>query len=72
MNLEQIETEALHLPIAQRAKLSHKLLLSIDDNAGELEQVWMNEAQQRAQDLDGEIAGISADVVRAKARKLVK
>lgn len=74
MNTQQIEHAALHLPPASRAELAHKLLLSLDDlSEAELDQLWLDEAQRRAREIDaGTVRLIPADEVSRKARALLK
>lgn len=69
-----IEREALHLPIADRAKLAHSLLLSLENlSDDELQEAWLDEAQRRADEIDlGLVELISAEEVSAKARLLLK
>jgi len=63
MNAKQIEVEALHLTLDERAALAQKLLLSLDsptpdDILGE----WLVEARRRAQALDdGTVKAVPAE-----------
>jgi hypothetical protein len=42
MNIQTIEQEALHLPIEYRARLTEKLLLSLDELSGlEIEKSYL-------------------------------
>lgn len=74
MDTLTIEREALHLPVAERAKLAHNLLLSLENlSDAELQDAWLDEAQRRADEIDqGLVELISAEEVRAKARLLLK
>jgi len=74
MDSSTIEQEALHLPVAERAKLAHRLLLSLDDlSDAELQEVWLDEAERRADEIDrGLVEMVSAEQVSAKARQLLK
>lgn len=74
MDSTVIEREALHLPVAERAKLARSLLLSLDNmTETELHEAWLDEAQRRADEIDqGSIELISAEEVSAKARQLLK
>jgi putative addiction module component (TIGR02574 family) len=74
MNLSTIEREALHLPVLDRAKLAHKLLLSLDDMSElEVEEAWLDEAERRAAEIDqGLVQLIPAEEVSRKARALLK
>jgi putative addiction module component (TIGR02574 family) len=74
MNPTTIEREALHLPVLDRAKLADKLLLSLDDmSEHEVEEVWLDEAERRAAEIDqGLVQLIPAEEVSRKARALLK
>lgn len=74
MDSTVIEREALHLPVAERAKLAHNLLLSLENLSDvELKEAWLDEAQRRADEIDqGRVELISAEEVSAKARQLLK
>ncbi len=74
MELNRVEHEALRLPPEERAKLAHKLLLSLDAlSEEELEQAWLVEADRRARELDhGEVLPVPAEEVRRKARALLR
>lgn len=53
MTLEAIEKEALDLPLPERARLAEKLLSSLDNlSEAEAEQLWFQEAQRRAVEID--------------------
>ena len=74
MTTNTIQDAALDLPETQRAELAHQLLLSLE-NQGEAEiaQLWIKESVQRAEDIDnGAVNMLSADEVRAAAKKLLK
>ena len=74
MNAKQIEVEALHLTLDERAALAKKLLLSLDSpTPNEILDEWLLEARRRAQELDeGTVQPVSADEVRRKARALLR
>ena len=74
MNLKQIEEEALHLSVDERAELAQKLLLSLDvPTAKEIEDDWLVEARRRAKELDeGIVHPIPAEEVRRKAQALLR
>ncbi len=74
MELNRVAHEALRLPPEERAKLAHKLLLSLDAlSEEELEQAWLVEADRRARELDrGEVLPVPAEEVRRKARALLR
>lgn len=72
MNLADLETEALKLPVAERAHLAESLLASLDLLSEEEHQhVWTEEAARRDADLDADPSRgrPAADVFRdARAR----
>jgi putative addiction module component (TIGR02574 family) len=74
MDISLIEREALHLPVSARAKLAHKLLLSLDTmSESEIEEAWLDEAERRANEIDqGIVQLIPAEEVSRKARNLLK
>lgn len=74
MDSATIEQEALHLPPKERARLAHKLLLSLKEfSESEMTEVWLDEADRRAIEIDqGLVQLIPADEVSRKARALLK
>jgi len=49
--LKQVETEALKLPVDDRARLAHRLLESIDqDSDTDVELAWIEESERRYQE----------------------
>ncbi|HZF09631.1 MAG TPA: addiction module protein [Thermoanaerobaculia bacterium] len=74
MDFKVLEREALSLSIADRAKLAQELLESLDSlPESELESMWLDEAERRAQQLDqGTAQLIPGDVVSQKAHALLK
>ncbi|MDD4906742.1 MAG: addiction module protein [Methylobacter tundripaludum] len=74
MDPTTIEREALHLPVSDRAKLAHKLLLSLEDmSEPEIEHAWLDEAERRAAEIDqGLVQLIPAEEVSRKARALLR
>lgn len=74
MDISLIEHEALLLPVSERAKLAHKLLLSLDTlSESEIEEAWLDEAERRANEIDqGLVRLIPAEEVSRKARNLLK
>jgi len=74
MDTATIEREALHLPVSERAKLAHKLLLSLDDlSESEVEAAWFDETERRAREIDqGLVRLIPAEEVSRKARNLLR
>jgi len=74
MDTATIEREALHLPVSDRARLAHKLLLSLEDlSDSEVADAWLDEAERRAHEIDeGLVQLISAEEVSRKARELLR
>jgi len=74
MDPTTIEREALLLPVSDRAKLAHKLLLSLEDmSEHEIEEAWLDEAERRAAEIDqGIVQLIPAEEVSRKARALLR
>jgi putative addiction module component (TIGR02574 family) len=74
MDLQNIESEALHLTREERAKLMQKLVLSFDTpDPEELRADWLSEAERRARELDdGALRAVPGHEVIRKARALVK
>ncbi len=74
MDRKEIENEALHLPIEDRADLIHRLVLSLDaPSSGELQSDWLSEARRRARELDeGTVQPVSGDEVARKAGRLIR
>ncbi|MCC7018156.1 MAG: addiction module protein [Ardenticatenales bacterium] len=72
MKLPELETEALKLPVADRARLAETLLESLDAlSEEENRRLWIDEARRRDADLDADPAGgrPAEDVFRdARAR----
>ncbi len=74
MDSKSLEKHALQLPAADRAKLAHKLLESLDTlSDAEREQLWLAEAGRRAAQIDsGEVQLVPGQEVARKARALLK
>ncbi|MGA7539279.1 MAG: addiction module protein [Steroidobacteraceae bacterium] len=74
MDIDALEREALKLPAEDRARLVRNLLDSLDElSAEELDRLWLEEASQRAAQIDaGEVELISAEEVDRKARALLR
>jgi hypothetical protein len=72
---EQVFIEALSLPTRERASLVHKLLISLESEAGspEIESLWKQEALDRCAAFDeGKITERDADYVLRDAYRKVK
>jgi hypothetical protein len=65
--VEQIEAEALELDQSDRARLAHRLLLSLEpvvEDAAEVEKAWIEEALRRNAEMEsGEVEGIPGEEV---------
>jgi putative addiction module component (TIGR02574 family) len=74
MDFELIEKQALSLSAEERARLARELLDSIDNlTPREIETLWLDEAERRAQEIDrGASALVDGDEVARKARALVR
>ena len=74
MDFKSLEKEALERPTSERAKLARQLLESLDSlSEAELDDLWVDEAQRRAEQLDrGETDVVPGDEVARKARTLLK
>jgi putative addiction module component (TIGR02574 family) len=74
MKPEQIEAEALSLPMEARASLARRLLLSLEEiTEPEFDQIWGEESARRAAELDaGRVQTISGEDVAKKARALLR
>ncbi len=70
MNPEELKNKALQLAPEARAKLAHSLLASLEDlSATEIEQLWVDEAMRRDEEIDaGKVALRPADQVLKDAR----
>ncbi|MBK7147077.1 MAG: addiction module protein [Xanthomonadales bacterium] len=74
MNATSLEEAALSLPLEQRTVLTHKLLLSLEEQSeDEIAQAWHGEAVRRAAALDGGMAdSVSAEEARSAALLLLR
>jgi putative addiction module component (TIGR02574 family) len=54
--LEQLESEALELPVRERARLAQRLIASLDDDSAEdpaeVERAWEEEIRRRVAEID--------------------
>jgi putative addiction module component (TIGR02574 family) len=69
-----IEREALGLTPANRARLAHELLESLDTlSPEEIDELWLDEAERRLKELDaGHVQLVPAKEVYRKAQALLK
>ena len=73
VNFDELENEALRLPVEKRARLADRLIRSLDDSSEEdVAQAWRDEALKRDRDLEvhPDQARPSDEVLR-RLRKLV-
>lgn len=73
MSVQEIEAEALKLPSQERARLAHRLLVSLDEDAdedmAEVERAWEEEIRRRLAELEAGTAElIPAEEVFAELR----
>lgn len=74
MDPQTIEREALSLTPANRARLAHELLESLDTlSPEEIDELWLDEAERRLKELDaGHVQLVPAEEVYRKAQALLK
>lgn len=74
MDTANLTSEALSLPVQQRAELAAQLLSSLDAlSESEIEALWLQEAAHRASQIDQGLAKlIPAEEVRRQANALLK
>lgn len=72
MSIQEIESEALRLPPAQRAALAQQLIASLDE-ADESARAWADEAARRSEALaTGRATPVAAVDVFADARRALR
>jgi putative addiction module component (TIGR02574 family) len=74
MNTTAIEQSVLSLPKPDRAHLVHLLLDSLDTPSdADIQQLWLNEAQRRATDIDsGKVVLVSGEDLERQVQALFK
>ena len=74
MDLAQLESEVLSLPVQERAALVQRLLLSLEEiSEPEFDRLWGEESAHRAAELDaGKVQAIPGEEVAKKARALLR
>jgi putative addiction module component (TIGR02574 family) len=74
MNIQAIEKEALELPIEERARLAATLLSSLEQlPETEVENLWLSEAQRRADEIDeGLVELVTAEEVEKEIEAMLK
>ena len=74
--LNEIEQELLHLPQAERARLAHRLIVSLDEDlppdAG-VEAAWLEEIKQRDAEIErGDVQTIPAEEAMRRVSEVLK
>ncbi|MGH8602641.1 MAG: addiction module protein [Gammaproteobacteria bacterium] len=74
MDLAQLESEVLALPVQKRAALVQRLLLSLEEiSEPEFDRLWGEESARRTAELDaGKVQAIPGEEVAKKARALLR
>ena len=74
MDFKALENEVLSLPPDDRARLAHELIESLDSlSEAEVERLWLDEADRRAQQVDnGSATRVPGEEVARKARALLR
>lgn len=74
--LKEIEQELLNLPEAERARLAHRLIVSLDEDvrtAEGVEAAWLEEVKRRDAEIEcGEAQTIPAEEAMRRAHKALK
>ena len=61
MDISELETQLLDLPLKDRARLAQRLLESLDDlSEAESSRLWLDEAERRGHELDLGLEAVSA------------
>ena len=73
LTIDQLTTEAMHLPVSSRAELAERLVESLDfSEEDEIQQAWTAEAIRRRDEVrSGEVKTIPGDVVLAEIREML-
>ncbi len=67
--LQELETEALELPIEARGELATRLLESLEHSDAEIQERWIREAERRAAEMrSGRVRGEPIGEVLARIR----
>ncbi len=64
----ELLSNALALPVRERARIAHELLLSLDDGAdGDAAERWVAELEQRGREVrEGSVAGEDWETVKTR------
>ena len=69
-SLKQIEQQLLHLPQAERARLAHRLIVSLDED---IEATWIEETKRRDAEIEhGDIQPIPAEEAMRRVADCLK
>ncbi len=67
--LQQLEAEALELPVESRSELAATLLDSLEPSDAEIQERWIREAERRAEEMrSGQVRGEPIGEVLARVR----
>ena len=74
--LEEIEQELLHLPQAERARLAHRLIVSLDEDLPPdegIEAAWIEEIKRRDAEIErGDVQTIPAEEAMRRVTEALK
>jgi len=74
--LKEIEQELLHLPQAERARLAHRLIVSLDEDLPPdegIEAAWLDEIKRRDAEIErGDVQTIPADEAMRRVSEALK
>ncbi len=67
--LQELEAEALELPVEARGELATRLLDSLEPSDSEIQERWICEAERRAEEMrSGQVRGEPVDQVLTRIR----
>ena len=68
-SLQELEAEALKLPVEARGELATRLLDSLEPSDAEIQESWIREAERRAEEMrTGKVRGEPVGEVLARIR----
>lgn len=74
--LKEIEQELLHLPQAERARLAHRLIVSLDEDLPPdegIEAAWLEEIKRRDAEIErGDVQTIPAEEAMRRVSEALK
>ena len=74
--LKEIEQELLHLPQAERARLAHRLIVSLDEDLPSdegVEAAWLEETKRRDAEIErGDVRMIPAEEAMRRVTEALK